>query len=52
MSAGLAGVYGFLYVILREQDYSLIFGTIGLFVAVGVVMFATRNIDWYAKDEK
>ncbi len=44
--------YGFLYVILREQDYSLIFGTIGLTAALALVMYSTRNIDWYTRDEK
>ena len=44
--------YGLLYVILCQQDYSLLFGTVGLFVALGVVMYATRHIDWYARDEK
>jgi inner membrane protein len=47
---GLSGIYGFLYVILREQDYSLLIGTIGLFIALAIVMFATRGIDWYARD--
>jgi inner membrane protein len=45
----LAGIYGFLYVILQLQDYSLLFGTIGLFIALGAVMYATRNTDWYGK---
>lgn len=45
----LAGIYGFLYVILQLQDYSLLFGTIGLFIALALVMYATRNIDWYGK---
>ena len=48
---GLSAVYGILYVILRQQDYSLLYGTIGLFVALAVVMYTTRNVDWYAKDK-
>ena len=28
----------------------LLFGTAGLFIALAVVMYVTRNIDWYAKD--
>jgi inner membrane protein len=47
----LAAIYGFLFVILRLQDYSLLFGTAGLFLALTIVMFVTRNIDWYARDE-
>jgi inner membrane protein len=44
----LAAVYGFLYVTLQLQDFSLLFGSIGLFVVLAAVMYATRNIDWYA----
>jgi len=48
----LCTIYGFLYVIIRQQDYSLLLGTTGLFVALAIVMYATRNIDWYGRDEK
>lgn len=50
VTAELVIIYGFLFVILRLQDYSLIFGTAGLFAALAIVMYATRNIDWYARD--
>ena len=43
-------IYGFLFVILRLQDLSLILGTLGLFAALATVMYVTRNIDWYARD--
>ncbi len=46
----LAAVYTFLCVALRLQDYSLVFGSIGLFIVLAVVMYVTRNIDWYARD--
>jgi inner membrane protein len=41
-------IYGFLYVTLQLQDYSLLTGAAGLSVALAVVMYVTRNIDWYA----
>lgn len=50
MAGELSAIYGILYVTLRLQDYSLLLGTAGLFTALAVVMFATRNIDWYARD--
>lgn len=50
--AGLTAVYGFLYVVLRLQDYSLLVGTAGLFVVLVLVMYVTRGIDWYARDER
>jgi inner membrane protein len=47
----LAGIYGFLYVALQLQDYSLLFGTAGLFAVLAGVIYLTRNIDWYARDQ-
>lgn len=47
----LAAIYGFLYIALQLQDYSLLFGTAGLFVVLAVVIWLTRNIDWYARDQ-
>jgi len=50
-ATGLTAVYGFLYVVLRLQDYSLLVGTAGLFLVLVLVMYVTRGIDWYARDE-
>lgn len=41
-------LYGFLYVVLQLQDYSLLMGSIGLFIILSIVMFVTRKIDWYS----
>jgi inner membrane protein len=41
-------LYGFLYIILQLQDYALLLGSIGLFVILGLVMYITRKIDWFA----
>jgi len=49
-AAGLGTVYGFLFVVLRLQDFSLLVGTAGLTLALALVMYLTRNIDWYARD--
>jgi inner membrane protein len=50
IGAGLAGIYTFLYVTLRQQDYALLMGAIALFILLAVVMYVTRKIDWYARD--
>ena len=50
IGAGLAGVYLFLYITLRQQDYALLMGSIALFVVLTVVMYVTRKVDWYARD--
>ncbi len=47
----LASVFAFLYVTLQLEDYSLLFGTVGLFAALSVIMYATRNLDWYGGGE-
>src|SRR5947207_4989738 len=50
IGAGLAGVYAFLYIILRQQDYALLMGAIALFILLAAVMYVTRKVDWYARD--
>jgi inner membrane protein len=42
----LAGLYGFLYILLSAYDYSLLLGNIGLFIILAIVMFFSRKIDW------
>ena len=39
--------YIFLFVILQSESYALLMGSIGLFVAVVLLMFITRKVDWY-----
>lgn len=45
----LIGLYATLYVLLSLEAYSLLIGSLLLFVALAVVMWATRRIDWGAK---
>jgi inner membrane protein len=44
----LTAVYGYLYVVLQLEALALVSGALGLFVALAAVMYATRNVDWYA----
>ncbi|MBI5475004.1 MAG: cell envelope integrity protein CreD [Ignavibacteriae bacterium] len=48
IAAVLLLLYGFLFVILQQEDYALLFGSIGLFGILSVVMYLTRKIDWFA----
>lgn len=48
----LVVIFAFLYTTLQLQDYALLLGTIGLFAALGIVMYATRNVDWYGTPTK
>ncbi len=50
ISAGLGGVYTFLYITLRQQDYALLMGAIALFLVLAIVMYVTRKVNWYARD--
>lgn len=43
----LAMFYGFMYVILQLQDYSLLLGNIALFIILALVMFFTRKVNWF-----
>lgn len=49
-AGGLAASFGFLYVVLQLEDYSLIAGSLGLFAALAFLMWATRRVDWYARE--
>ena len=42
----LASLYGFIYVIIQLEKYALLVGSIGLFVILAIIMFASRKIDW------
>ena len=48
VGSGVALLYGYLYVLLMNEDYALLIGAIGLFAILGAIMFATRRVDWYA----
>lgn len=39
--------YGFIFVIVQAQDYSLLIGSVGLFLIVAVIMYFSRRIAWY-----
>lgn len=39
--------YGFMYIILQLQDYSLLLGNVALFVVLATIMYLTRKINWY-----
>jgi len=47
IGACLSGMYLYLFALLQEQNYALLIGSISLFVMLGVVMYVTRNIDWF-----
>lgn len=42
----LSGLYGYLYMILRAEDYALMGGSLALFITLAAAMWLTRRIDW------
>jgi inner membrane protein len=42
----LAIVYGYIFIIIQLQDYALLMGSIGLFVALGIIMYFSRRLQW------
>lgn len=43
--------YTFIFVIILQQDFSLLLGSIGLFIIVGMLMYFSRKVKWYANDK-
>ncbi len=39
--------YTFIFVIILQQDFSLLLGSIGLFLIVGLLMYFSRHVNWY-----
>ncbi|MDH6307750.1 inner membrane protein [Dysgonomonas sp. PFB1-18] len=52
MGIFLTVLYVYLYVVLQQENMALLFGAIGLFIALAAVMYALRKVDWYKEDEK
>jgi len=39
--------YLYLFITLQSEDWALLIGSVGAFLIIGVIMFITRNVDWY-----
>ena len=47
----LSVIYGFIFVVLQSEDFALLAGTVGIFIALAAVMFYSRKVNWYALGE-
>lgn len=47
LGAGIALLYGLLYVLLQLEQTALVVGAIALFLVLTAVMVLTRNVNWY-----
>ncbi len=52
VAAILLILYIFFYSLLQLQDYALLFGSLGLLLILGAIMWLTRNIDWYELNQE
>lgn len=43
----MVAFYGFIFVIVQAQDYSLLIGSMGLFAIIAVIMYFSRRIAWH-----
>lgn len=50
LGAVLTMLYSFVYVLIQLEDSALLFGSIGLFVLMAVMMYFSRNIEWRIKN--
>ncbi len=48
LGATMAAVYGLLYALVVSEQYSLLVGALVLLGVVGLLMYLTRRVDWYA----
>lgn len=39
--------YAFIFIITLQEDYALLTGSIGLFLVIATLMYASRKINWY-----
>lgn len=44
----LTALYTYIFLIIQSEDYALLFGSIGLFGIMAVIMYFSRKVDWYA----
>ena len=43
----LSALYSYIFVLLQLEDFALVAGSVGLFVILSIVMFLSRNMNWY-----
>ena len=50
-ATALLMLYGFIFVLLRLEDTALLVGSVGLFVVLAIVMYASRKVNWYGSPQ-
>ena len=52
VASGVAVLYTYLYILLVNEDYALLVGSVGLFAILAAIMYVTRRVDWYAVGQR
>lgn len=47
LAALLILIYAFIYIVLQLEDFALLAGSIGIFIALAAVMYFSRKVNWY-----
>lgn len=50
--AGIATLFGVMFVLLQREQTALVLGSVMLFVVLALVMVLTRHVDWYELMER
>jgi inner membrane protein len=48
----IGGTYGFLFMLIAGEQYSLVMGACGLLVILSLIMYLTRHINWYGGNDE
>ena len=48
VGAAMGALYSYLFSVLREENYALLTGAIGLFLLLSLIMWLTRRVEWGA----
>ena len=43
----LSALYAFIFILIQLEDTALLVGSIGLFIVLALIMYASRKINWY-----
>ena len=46
IGTALTALYTFIFVIIQLENYALLVGSLGLFIILALIMYASRKIDW------
>ncbi|GMN10844.1 cell envelope integrity protein CreD [Croceitalea sp. MTPC9] len=50
IGGSLSALHTFIFVIIQLENYALLVGSIGLFIILAIIMFASKKIDWGNSD--